>query len=83
MPQPDHNRDHIDFETEPCAQWYEIKMDTVIFKLLQTTGCLSSDVSELPGDGQCISRGCCEPHHTHPESGEPGSAHSADINMIA
>ena len=39
VPQPDHGRDHIDFETEPCIQWYGMSMNTVIFKLLKANGC--------------------------------------------
>ena len=31
--QRDHGRDRIDFETEPCAQWYDMSIDTVIFKM--------------------------------------------------
>ena len=56
VPQRDHGRDHIDFETEQCAQWYEISMDTVVFKLLQAAECLPLGVLEVPGDTQCVSR---------------------------
>jgi len=58
VPQPDHGRDHIDFETEPCMQWYGMSMSTVAFKLLKANGYLSAELHEVPGDTQYVSRGC-------------------------